>query len=132
MIHRKEMSRKILQCVDRGLAVGLIAGMLLFAGLTAWWYVSFMDSTIVKWLAWMMIVAVCVIAFVVMTGYGMKRLTGMRIYTVGTLVAAWLLLGRFDFPRIGWTVTIIGGILGVAFPLFWNVRGRVCGSELCG
>ena len=35
MIHRKEMSRKILQCVDRGLAVGLIAGMLLFAGLSA-------------------------------------------------------------------------------------------------
>lgn len=124
MIHRKEMSRKILQCVDRGLAVGLIAGMLLFAGLTAWWYVSFMDNAIVKWLAWMMIVAVCVVSFVVVTGYGMKRLTGMRIYTVGALVAAWLLLGRFDFPRIGWTVTIIGGILGVAFPLFWNVRSR--------
>ena len=68
MIHRKEMSRKILQCVDRGLAVGLIAGMLLFAGLTAWWYVSFMDNAIVKWLAWMMIVAVCVVSFVVVTG----------------------------------------------------------------
>lgn len=65
MIHRKEMSRKILQCVDRGLAVGLIAGMLLFAGLTAWWYVSFMDNAILKWLAWMMIVAVCVVSFVV-------------------------------------------------------------------
>ena len=120
-----DFSGKRLRYIDAGFASGVASGSLLFAGLTAWWYVSFMDSAAWLLVAWLAVLVAGVSAIVLLSGYLIGRITGYRMFALGALLAAWLLLGRFDFPRIGWAMAVVGGISGALAALLWSRRWRL-------
>lgn len=121
----RNMSGNVLRRADLGCAVGLLAGLLLFAGLTAWWYVSFMDFAVAWMTAWMVALVLGVTAVTGLVAYVIKRLTGRRVFIVGALIVTWLFTSRFDFPRIGWALAASGGILGIIYAVCWGIRCRV-------
>lgn len=120
-----DFSIKKFQNIDAGFAIGAVIGLLAFTGLTAWWYVSFMDYAIGLIVAWIVIFTAGICSVVIFSGYIVKRLTGCTVLSVGALIAAWLLLGKFDFPRIGWAMMVIGGITGVAVSWLWMRQYRI-------